>query len=87
MTHQKGLDHAQEQIFRVTHGDYSIDSDAAETIVDAYLRASSMVLVPREPTEDMICEAAYYRPEIRTTDFVQVYSIMLSAAPDPFRNP
>jgi hypothetical protein len=87
MTHEAGIEAAVQRFY----GDPSyplkghILRDMADAI-QAYLTASGMVLVPREATEDMICEAAYDRPEIRTADFAQVYSIMLSVAPDPFKS-
>jgi hypothetical protein len=96
MSHEKGIEAAQDKIYDVVSVDYgglSRDSDAALQIVKAYLDASGMVMVPREPTSKMLNAAAKaLSPGKRPTpDFVSVskkhmirYQAMVNAAPNPF---
>lgn len=54
----------------------------------AYLSASGLVLVPREPSADMVADGmeVYCRKDDVEEDVWSIYNEMLSAAPNPFES-
>lgn len=58
-----------------------------EGAIKAYLDASGLVLVPREPSADMMADGmeVYCRKDDAEEDVWNVYHEMIAAAPDPFR--
>lgn len=92
MSHEKGIEAASREFNRCWHAKRIIqydDTQCASNIIKAYLEASGMVLVPREPTEEM--EKAYdeadrfYRPydEICAS---AAWQAMIKAAPNPLQS-
>lgn len=89
MTHEAGLKAAHSAYWDYSN-DLEGDMDMGKAI-KAYLDASGMVLVPREPTETMVHAFDESLPQyvvnyILNEDEINGYKAMLSAAPDPFKS-
>ena len=52
--------------------------------IQAYLQASGLVLVPKEPHADMVLAATKEAATLDFTEAEDVYTAMLAAAPKPF---
>lgn len=90
MTHEAGIK-AAFNIFD-NAGSQQDDTDI-ELAIQAYLSASGMALVPREPDELMLDAACdvLFDPSITTVQSEKrvgrsVYQRMLAAAPNPFKS-
>ena len=84
MTHESGIEAAFNVFDR--SGFFPHDSEI-EAAIQAYLSASGMVLVPREPTEEMMVDGV---SEDQSHDIYRdvrsIYSAMLEAAPNPLKS-
>jgi hypothetical protein len=94
--HEKGI----EAALRIAEDDWNVGSKSqmAASItacISAYLEASGMVMVPREPTEEMElaggfkCEGLMFEGDPDYTgvifkDMGTVYKKMIAVAPSPF---
>ena len=87
-THKEALDKAGYAFDWNKHGDWPEDFTAA---IRAYLDARGLVMVPKEPTHDMADayweqtgESELMRERVKMRA-MNMYYVMLSAAPDPFK--
>ena len=89
--HEKGLEAAHQEVLKTLN--IGIGKWTMERVIRAYLQASNQVLVPREPTEEMVkhlqmnTEIGSYICEnwIGAYDVMGDYhAAMLAAAPNPF---
>lgn len=86
MTHEAGMEAAQEKIWVVTHGEYSIDSDGAQKVIKAYLTASGAVIVPIDMTDEMKAKLNRYFNEPSGSEWgAYVFQRFLKSIPDPFK--
>ncbi|RYX78508.1 hypothetical protein EON76_05110 [bacterium] len=88
MTHEAGIEAAAETLVTEMYPDAPDMQGArhsARLIVEAYLSASGMVLVPREPTERMV-NAGYGSNHFGDHDPHYAYVRMIADAPDPFKS-
>lgn len=81
MTHEAGMEAASTVAFdwsgNAFYPDFEMEtSEYVSRIIQAYLSASGMVLVPREPTEQMM------KSELDKA----IYKAYLADAPDPFKS-
>jgi len=87
MTHEAGIEAASDA-YMDGEPDFYL-ADRVSEIIQAYLSASGMVLVPRDPTEEMIF-SAWDRdtniPVFGDQFYTAAYHDMLEAAPDPFKS-
>lgn len=98
MSHEKGIDAASHEYFDCCygeHGEETYESFAAR-IVKAYLDASGMVMVPRDPTDSMCNETSEIVTHVYGGDYNgymdehtarAAYACMIAAAPNPFQTP
>jgi hypothetical protein len=82
VTHKEGLMAASEASYGVT----SYGGADVEAAIRAYIDARGLVMVPREPTAEMVTaggnsQSVNARGNRRTT-----YRAMLDHAPDPFKD-
>lgn len=76
MTHEAALDAALTAFWKHPPPLHEDDTAEIAAAIQAYLSASGMVLVPREPTEQMM-----------KSEFDKVvYKSYLAGAPDPFKS-
>ena len=90
--HEKGIAQATE-VISAAHA-YQLSYEAVEAGLRAYLEASGMVMVPREPDGEMMRAGADASPmwdtnsadtyAIAVNDVADVYLAMIAAFPSPF---
>lgn len=99
MTHEAGIEAASNVVYD-SHFRNEQHENTAAKVIQAYLSASGMVIVPRTATKEMIvvgnetieeCIDSWnydsdcgYSVEQRAAN--QTFEAMLSAAPDPFKS-
>lgn len=91
--HDIGIEAAYDHIYRYLGGE-GPDHDMLESAISAYLEASGMVMVPREPDGEMMRAGADASPmwdtgsadayAIAVNDVADVYIAMIEAFPSPF---
>lgn len=94
MTHEAGIEAAATVAFdwsgNAFYPDFEMDtSEYVTRVIQAYLSASGMVLVPREPTQEM--KAAWYSDldpwfNEKIEAEWHMWNVMLDAAPNPFKS-
>lgn len=91
MTHEAGIEAAMAATvgeYFIRSGDRMCRASISDTdvglIIQAYLTASGMVLVPREPTPVML-DSAYACGEASAAGLLEIYDMLLARAPDPFK--
>jgi len=81
MTHKEAL-HAACDVHDASQDMCGLDG--MEAAIRAYLEARGLVMVPREPTEEMLSAVWSIRQSNGLRVASVCYDAMLAAAPDPF---